>query len=89
MTWHYARMQRSVFPAFDPLDRLREAVAGREAAGLRRRLVPRSPGDQGLDLASNATLTENDISLASRTLAVVREHCHHGRNTAQAGRNTT
>jgi 8-amino-7-oxononanoate synthase len=53
MTWHYARMQRSVFQEFDPLDRLREAAAAREAAGLRRRLVPRSPGDQGLDLASN------------------------------------
>jgi len=43
MTWHYARKQRSVFQAFDPLGRLREAAAAREAAGLRRRLVPRSP----------------------------------------------
>jgi hypothetical protein len=119
MTWHYARMQRSVFQAFDPLGRLREAAAAREAAGLRRRLVPRSPSDRGLAieaqracaalgvqvgcfrppsvpagqaclrLTGRAPLTENDISLASRVLAVVREHCHHGRNTAQAGRNTT
>src|SRR5262249_54811862 len=53
MTWHYARMQRSVFQAFDPLDRLREAAAAREAAGRRRRVVPRPPGGGGLDLASN------------------------------------
>ena len=57
MSWHYARMQRSVFQEFDPLDRLREAAAAREAAGLRRRLVPRSPGDQGLDLDTAAVAT--------------------------------
>jgi hypothetical protein len=35
MTWHYARMQRSVFRAFDPLDRLREAAAARSATARR------------------------------------------------------
>jgi len=43
MTWHYARMQRSVFQAFDPLDRLREAAprgAFRLAASARRRFRP-------------------------------------------------
>lgn len=38
----------------DPLARFREASARREAAGLRRRLRPRPPGDPGeLDLAGN------------------------------------
>jgi 8-amino-7-oxononanoate synthase len=38
-----------------------------------------------LRLTGRATLTENDLSVASRVLAIVRDHC---RNTAQAGRNT-
>ncbi|HEX4832352.1 MAG TPA: 8-amino-7-oxononanoate synthase [Trebonia sp.] len=38
---------------FDPVARLREHAAGREAAGLRRRLVPRQPDGGLLDLASN------------------------------------
>src|SRR5215831_21291863 len=73
MTWHYARMQWSVFHAFDPLDRLREAAAAREAAGLRRRLVPRSPGDRGLDLASNDYLgLSSDPRLAEAAAAAAR-----------------
>jgi 8-amino-7-oxononanoate synthase len=38
-----------------------------------------------LRLTGRATLTEIDISVASRALAIVRDHC---RNTAQAGRST-
>ena len=39
----------------NPLDRLREAAGRREAAGLRRRLRPRTADHDGLiDLASNA-----------------------------------
>jgi 8-amino-7-oxononanoate synthase len=73
MTWHYAHMQRSVFQAFDPLGRLREAAAAREAAGLRRRLVPRSPGDRGLDLASNDYLgLSADPRLAEAAAAAAR-----------------
>lgn len=59
MTWHYAPMHGSVSPSFDPLARLARAAAEREAAGLRRRLVPRPPPGQhphagvALDLASN------------------------------------
>jgi len=37
----------------DGLDRVREAVAAREAAGLRRVLRPRAAGEDVLDLASN------------------------------------
>src|SRR5579862_1615594 len=37
----------------DPLAALRAHTAAREAAGLRRRLVPREPGAAVLDLASN------------------------------------
>jgi 8-amino-7-oxononanoate synthase len=37
----------------DPLDRLRAALAAREAAGLRRVLRPRSAGENVLDLAGN------------------------------------
>jgi 8-amino-7-oxononanoate synthase len=40
-------------PEGDPLDRLRTALADREAAGLRRRLRPRSPADDVLDVAGN------------------------------------
>ncbi len=39
--------------SFDPLTRLREQAAAREAAGLRRSLVPRPPQAAMLDLASN------------------------------------
>ncbi|SDJ00800.1 8-amino-7-oxononanoate synthase [Frankineae bacterium MT45] len=39
--------------AVDPLARLREALAERDAAGLRRRLRPRQIDDDLLDLASN------------------------------------
>ena len=46
-------MQASTHHPFDPLSRLRAAAAEREAAGLRRRLSPRQPGGQPLDLASN------------------------------------
>jgi len=59
MTWHYARMSGSVSHQFNPLARLAAAAAAREAAGLRRRLVPRPPAARRpatgitLDLASN------------------------------------
>jgi len=46
-------MQASTYQSFDPLARLRAAAAERAAAGLRRRLSPRQPGHQVLDLASN------------------------------------
>lgn len=46
-------MQASTYQLFDPLARLRAAAAEREAVGLRRRLSPRPPGQQALDLASN------------------------------------
>jgi len=39
--------------SYDPLAALRAHTAAREAAGLRRRLVPRGPGAAVLDLASN------------------------------------
>ena len=45
-------------------------------------------GEACLRLTGRATLTEKDISVASRALAVARDRCHHCRNTAQAGRNT-
>ncbi|HET6192479.1 MAG TPA: aminotransferase class I/II-fold pyridoxal phosphate-dependent enzyme [Trebonia sp.] len=45
-------------------------------------------GEACLRLTGRATLTEKDISVASRALAVGRDRCHHCRNTAQAGRNT-
>jgi 8-amino-7-oxononanoate synthase len=53
MTWHYAPMQGSAHPTFDPLAGLRAAAAAREAAGLRRYLVPRAADEATLDLASN------------------------------------
>ena len=66
MTWHYAPMQATTYQddafgrttrarpsGFDPLARLRGAADARAAAGPRRRLVPREPGAQALDLASN------------------------------------
>jgi 7-keto-8-aminopelargonate synthetase-like enzyme len=45
-------------------------------------------GEACLRLTGRATLTEKDLAAASRALAVARDHCHHCRNTAQAGRNT-
>jgi 8-amino-7-oxononanoate synthase len=39
--------------SFDPLAQLREHAAARQAAGLRRSLIPRPPGATLLDLASN------------------------------------
>jgi 8-amino-7-oxononanoate synthase len=53
ITWQNARMYASTDQPCDPLTRLRAAAAAREAAGLRRRLVPREPGAGILDLASN------------------------------------
>lgn len=73
----------------------REALAAQRACAARGVRVgcfrpPSVPeGEACLRLTGRATLTEKDINLASRTLAVVRDHCHHCRNTAQAGRNTT
>lgn len=46
-------MQASTYQSFDPLAGLRAVAAERAEAGLRRRLSPRQPGHQALDLASN------------------------------------
>ena len=73
ITWHYSRMQGSAFTTFDPLARLRAAAAAREAAGLRRRLSPRSPEDAALDLASNDYLgLAGDPRLAEAAAAAAR-----------------
>jgi 8-amino-7-oxononanoate synthase len=67
-------MQGSVFATFDPLARLRAAAAAREAAGLRRRLSPRSPADATLDLASNDYLgLAGDPRLAEAAAAAARK----------------
>jgi len=75
----------------DPLDALQAQRAclarGVQVGCFRPPSVP--AGQACLRLTGRATLTENDISLASRALAVVREHCHHGRNTPHAGRTAT
>jgi 8-amino-7-oxononanoate synthase len=72
-TWHYARMQETVYQTFDPLARLRAAAAAREAAGLRRRLAPRSPGEVTLDLASNDYLgLSGDPRLAQAAATAAR-----------------
>lgn len=72
-TWHYARMQGTAFQMFDPLARLRAAAAHREAAGLRRRLVPRTSGDTALDLASNDYLgLSGDPRLCEAAVAAAR-----------------
>jgi 7-keto-8-aminopelargonate synthetase-like enzyme len=100
LTWHYARMHGPVYQTFDPLTRLRSAAA-REAAGAalpaRRTCAahgvragcfgppPVPAGAACLRLTGRATLTEIDIRVASRVLAIMRDYC---RNTAQAGRNT-
>jgi 8-amino-7-oxononanoate synthase len=66
-------MQDTVYLTFDPLARLRAAAAAREAAGLRRRLAPRSPGEAALDLASNDYLgLSRDPRLAEAAAAAAR-----------------
>jgi 8-amino-7-oxononanoate synthase len=73
MTWHYAPMHGSAQQSFDPLARLRAATAAREAAGLRRHLVPRAAGDGVLDLASNDYLgLAGDPRLAEAAAAAAR-----------------
>lgn len=57
----------------DPLSRLREQAAAREAAGLRRAVVPRAPGAGLLDLASNDYLgLSGDPRLAEAAAAAAR-----------------
>jgi len=73
MTWHYAGMQVPAYQTFDPLARLRSAAAVREAAGLRRLLIPRAPGDTALDLASNDYLgLSGDWRLSEAAAAAAR-----------------
>jgi 8-amino-7-oxononanoate synthase len=73
MTWHYAPMQGSAHPTFDPLAGLRAAAAAREAAGLRRYLVPRAAGEATLDLASNDYLgLSGDARLAEAAAEAAR-----------------
>jgi 8-amino-7-oxononanoate synthase len=73
MNWHYAPMQGFPYEAFDPLIQLRAAAAAREAAGLQRRLAPRSPGDMALDLASNDYLgLSGDPRLAAAAATAAR-----------------
>ncbi len=73
MTWHYAPMQGSAHPTFDPLAGLRTAAAAREAAGLRRYLVPRAAGEATLDLASNDYLgLSGDARLAEAAAEAAR-----------------
>jgi 8-amino-7-oxononanoate synthase len=43
-------------------------------------------GQACLRLTGRANLGEIDLTVSARVLAEVREHCHHGRNTAKAGR---
>jgi 8-amino-7-oxononanoate synthase len=69
----------------DPLDALAAqrtcAEHGVRVGCFRPPSVP--AGAACLRLTGRATLTENDLSMASRVLAIVRDHC---RNTAQAGK---
>ncbi|WP_460363537.1 aminotransferase class I/II-fold pyridoxal phosphate-dependent enzyme, partial [Actinocorallia lasiicapitis] len=60
----------------NPLDRLRAATAAREAAGLRRRLRPRTADHDGLiDLASNDYLgLSHDPRLIEAAVAATREY---------------
>ena len=66
-------MQGSAHPTFDPLAGLRAAAAAREAAGLRRYLVPRAAGEATLDLASNDYLgLSGDARLAEAAAVAAR-----------------
>ncbi|MFY9865583.1 MAG: 8-amino-7-oxononanoate synthase, partial [Trebonia sp.] len=66
-------MQGSAHPTFDPLAGLRTAAAAREAAGLRRYLVPRAAGEATLDLASNDYLgLSGDARLAGAAAEAAR-----------------
>ncbi|MFZ0167204.1 MAG: aminotransferase class I/II-fold pyridoxal phosphate-dependent enzyme, partial [Trebonia sp.] len=66
-------MQGSAHPTFDPLAGLRTAAAAREAAGLRRYLVPRAAGEATLDLASNDYLgLSGDARLAEAAAVAAR-----------------
>jgi 8-amino-7-oxononanoate synthase len=59
--------------SLDPLARLRAAAAQRAAAGLSRHLIPREPGAQALDLASNDYLGMSaDPRLAEAAAAAAR-----------------
>jgi 8-amino-7-oxononanoate synthase len=60
------------------------AAAGVRVGCFRPPSVP--PGQACLRLTGRATLREIDLNLVARVLAEVREHCHHCRNTAKAGR---
>jgi 8-amino-7-oxononanoate synthase len=72
----------------DPGDALaaqRICAAGGVLVGCFR--PPSVPDGQAcLRLTGRASLSEIDLNRVSRVLAEVREHCHHGRNTAKAGR---
>jgi 8-amino-7-oxononanoate synthase len=74
----------------DPLDAV-DAQRACAARGVRVGCFrpPSVPdGEASLRLTGRATLTDTDISLASRALAVATDRCHHCRNTAKAGRTT-
>jgi 8-amino-7-oxononanoate synthase len=69
----------------DALAAQRICAAGGVGVGCFR--PPSVPDGQAcLRLTGRAALSEIDLRLASRVLAEVQEHCHHGRNTAKAGR---
>jgi 8-amino-7-oxononanoate synthase len=66
-------MHASTSQPYDPLARLRAAASAREAAGLRRRLVPREPAARILDLASNDYLgLSGDPRLAEAAAAAAQ-----------------
>ncbi|MBO0802930.1 MAG: aminotransferase class I/II-fold pyridoxal phosphate-dependent enzyme [Nocardiopsaceae bacterium] len=60
------------------------AASGVRVGCFRHPSVP--AGEACLRLAGRATLTEEDFRVARQALADAAEHCHHCRNTAQAGR---